>query len=90
MLTDDGVIMYAENDLSVNEPALENGLEVGTYGYSSTTRNITVNLTFDDNTSSAGNSGFGKMGTPAVASAMLSNSNNTLTINGEMMFTRDL
>jgi len=90
MLTDDGVLVFAENRLNPVEPTV-NGLEVGTYGYSSTTGKITINLTFDDNTSSAPEgSGVGTIGTPTVADAALSNGGTTLTLaGGVLVLTRD-
>jgi len=88
LITDDGTIMLAENDLTATLPG-QNGLEVGTYTYDTTTSNATVNLFYDDNHPGF-DSGIGDIGTPAVIDAILSNSNNTLTVaSGALTFTRE-
>jgi len=90
LLADDGAFLYAENDLTVQEPLLENGLEVGTYSYASTTGNITFNVVYDDNTSTGSSSGVGSIGTPSVIDAVLSNGGTTLTAaGGQLVLTRE-
>lgn len=86
ILFSDNTFAYGENGLTVLEPALENGLEVGTYGYNSTTGNITFNVVYDDNTASGGNnSGLGTIGTPSTTNAALSNGGTTLTAAGGLL-----
>ena len=87
LITDDGTIVLAENDVAAPPP--QNGLEVGTYSYNSATSNVTINLVYDDN-DPGNDSGLGNIGTPAVFDAILSNSNNTLTVaGGAIIFNRE-
>jgi hypothetical protein len=72
--------IYAENDLDIQSTE-ENGLEVGTYSYDSSTNKITFNIVYDDN-DPGNDSGVGNSGSPVVSTIILSNGNNTLSIAG--------
>jgi len=88
LLMPDGTFLYAENDPTVSSP--QNGLEVGTYTYDSSTSKATFNISYDDNAPGT-NSGIGDIGTPSIIDGVLSNSNNTLTAkSGRIVFTRAL
>lgn len=79
-LFSDNSFLYAENDLNVQSNE-ENGLEVGTYTSDADEDSISFSIIYDDNDPD-NDSGVGDIGTPVVIDALLSNSNNTLTIAG--------
>jgi len=78
ILLSDNTFLYAENDLTV-ESEEENGLEAGTYVYDASTGIITFNIVYDDNAPDT-ESGIGNIGTPVIASAVLSNGNSKLSL----------
>ena len=86
LLADD-TFLYAENDLTVQNPE-ENGLEVGDYSYNSSTNEITFNVIYDDNYPN-NDSGISDIGNPIIISALLSTDGTTLTLgNGELVLSK--
>lgn len=85
ILFTDGTFAYAENDTSVTEP--QNGLEVGTYTYDATTGGVTLNVTYDDNTTTSGaSSGAGSIGTPSHDTLQVNNGVMTVTLSNGSSF----
>ncbi len=79
VLFPNGTFLYAEHDILASAP--ENGLEVGTYTYDSSTGNISFDIIFDDN-APGNDSGIGDTGGTVVIDSVLSNGSTTLTVAG--------
>jgi hypothetical protein len=79
--------LYAENDLTVMSDN-ENGVEVGDYTYDAVNKEITFNITYDDNDPN-NDSGVGDIGNPVVIDALISTDGKTLTlVGGELVLTK--
>jgi len=80
----DNTFLYAENDLQAVSPE-ENGVEVGTYTV--VNNRVTFNVIYDDNAPGQ-DSGVGDVGIPAVYDMTLSADGATLSVAGELTWTR--